>query len=448
MDLSRREFVQSAAAVGAGLLVASRGLAQAPSPAAAAGGDLIEVALLGAGTQGRVLMNDCLGIPGVRLRAVCDIWSYSQRYASRSLKSQYKRAGHADWAEAVATYDDYRVMLEKEPDLDAVIVATPDFWHAEHSIACMKAGKHVYCEKEMTNDLATAAAMVKASAETGRLLQIGHQRRSNPIYQQALKMLREDRICGRLTTCYGQWNRGVQPKLTWPQEYEIPAETLKASGFESMEHFRNWRWYRRYSAGPIADLGSHQIDIFSWFLGADPRRVMAMGDTEYFTDREWHSDVLCTYEYKTAEGSARAFYQVLNTNSYGHYFERFAGDGGALTLSEDPRKCYYVPEPGKELPGYLASVEKVVHDGVEAVPLLPAIAGLGAEGKAAVEAFQNRNVHQLHLENFVAAVRARDKALLACPGEEAYRTAVAVLKVLPAIEAGGGVPFAPADFQA
>jgi len=85
---------------------------------------------------------------------------------------------------------------------------------------------------------------------------------------------------------------------------------------------------------------------------------------------------------------------------------------------------------------------------LKAVPLLPAIAGLGAEGKAAVEAFQNKNVHQLHLENFVAAVRAGDKALLACPGEEAYRTAVAVLKVLPAIEAGGGVPFAPADFQA
>lgn len=444
MDLSRREFVQSAAAVGAGVLVANRVMAQA---APAAGPAPLNVALVGAGTQGRVLMNDCLSIPGIRFRAVCDIWAYSQRYATRSLKSQYKKAGHPDWADTVNAYDDYKAMLEKEKELDAVIVATPDFWHAEHTIACLKAGKHVYCEKEMTNALPTAAGMVKAAAETGKLLQIGHQRRSNPIYQFALKMLRTDKVCGRLTVCYGQWNRGVQPKLTWPKEYEIPAETLKGFGFDSMEHFRNWRWYRKYSAGPIADLGSHQIDIFSWFLGADPRRVVAMGDTDYFTDREWYSDVLCTYDYKTAEGSARAFYQVLNTNSYGHYFERFAGDGGALTISEDPKKCYYVPEPGKELPAYMANVEKVVHDGVETVPLLPAIANMGAEGKAAVDEFQAKNVHQLHLENFFGAVRKNDKKLLNCPAEEAYKTAVAVLQVIPAIEAGGGVTFKAEDFK-
>ena len=443
MDLSRREFVQSAAAVGAGVLVGQRVVAQA---AAAAAPPVLNVALLGAGTQGRVLMTDCLAIPGLRFRAVCDIWAYSQRYATRSLQSQYKKAGHPDWAATVNTYEDYKVMLEKETELDAVIVATPDFWHAEHSIACLKAGRHVYCEKEMTNSLPTAAAMVKAAAETGKLLQIGHQRRSNPIYQAALKMLRQDKICGRLTVAYGQWNRGVQPKLTWPPDYEIPAATLKTFGFDSMEHFRNWRWYRKYSAGPIADLGSHQIDIFSWFLGADPRRVVAMGDTDYFTDREWFSDVLCTYDYKTAEGSTRAFYQVLNTNSYGHYFERFGGDGGSIVISEDPKKCYYVAEPGKELPPYMAGVEKVMHDGHETVPLLPAIAAMGPEGKAAVEAFQAKNVHQLHLENFVEAVRRQDKKLLNCPAEEAYKTAVAVLQVIPAIEAGGGVTFKAADF--
>ena len=78
-------------------------------------------------------------------------------------------------------------MLSDEKDLDAVIIATPDFWHAEQTIACLKAGLHVYCEKEMSNTLEGARKMVQAAKQTGKLLQIGHQRRSNPRYISVLK---------------------------------------------------------------------------------------------------------------------------------------------------------------------------------------------------------------------------------------------------------------------
>jgi predicted dehydrogenase len=356
MEMTRRQFVQSAAAAGAGLMLSNRLFAQAGG----AGSGEIRVGLIGAGTQGRVLLNDCLKIDGVRFTAVCDIWDYSLRYASRRLKA---------YDQPVNTYKDYRELLAKETDLDAVIVATPDCWHAEHTNAALQAGKHVYCEKEMSNTLESAASMVKAAAGTDKLLQIGHQRRSNPVYQQALSIIRDEGVCGRLTYCYGQWNRGVQPKLTWPERYEIPADELKKYGYDSMEEFRNWRWYRKYSAGPIADLGSHQIDIFSWFLDADPTRVVALGGEDYFPDREWYEDVVALYEYDTEQngkkGSVRATYQVLNTNSYGHYFERFCGDGGAITLSENPKKCYYVPEPGKQMPEWMGAVEPVAHWGTQ-----------------------------------------------------------------------------------
>ena len=448
MDLTRREFVQSAAATGAGLLLANDVLGQAAGAAAKP----LNVAVIGAGTQGRVLMNDCLKIEGVRFRAVCDIWNYSQRYAVRRTKAQYKKAGRAEWAETLNTYTDYKEMLAKEAELDAVIVATPDCWHAEHAMASLQRGLHVYCEKEMSNKLELAAKMVQADKASDAFLQIGHQRRSNPVYQYALKLLHEDGVCGQLTHCYGQWNRGVQDKLAWPSKYEIPAEELKKYGYESMEEFRNWRWYRKYSAGPIADLGSHQIDIFSWFLDADPAKVLAMGGNDYFKDREWYEDVLVMYEYKTKikdkTGSARAYYQILNTNSYGHYFERFSGDGGSLTISENPKVCYYAAEPGKTVPEYMAGVEMVERDGRPVVPLLDAIAAKGPEAAKAMEMFKTKNVHQLHLENFFAAVRANDRGLLTCPAEEAYKTAVAVLQVVPALEAGGGITFKPEDFKA
>ena len=94
-------------------------------------------------------------------------------------------------------YEDFSDMLAKEPQLDAVIVATPDWMHAEHTNACLEAGKHVYCEKEMSNTLAGAASMVRTARETGKLLQIGHQRRSNPRYWHALRLIEKDKVLGR-----------------------------------------------------------------------------------------------------------------------------------------------------------------------------------------------------------------------------------------------------------
>ena len=432
--MNRREFMKSAA--GAGMILASTSFAQS------GGADDINVAIIGAGAQGRVLLADCGKIPGIRFQAVCDIWSYSQRYASGRLKAADQK---------VTVYEDYREMLAKESALDAVIVATPDCAHAEHTVACLKAGKHVYCEKEMSNDLEKAKQMVVAARETGKLLQIGHQRRSNPVYQLSLELLDNADVCGRLTNCYGQWNRAVQPKLTWPEKYVMPTETLKKYGYDSMEHFRNWRWYKKYSAGPIADLGSHQIDIFSWFLHAEPKSVLASGGGDYFEDRDWYEDVMAIYEYaykhKGKAGSVRAFYQVLNTNGFGNYFERFGGDKGSLTISENPNLCYYVPEAGVEPPEWLGAVDTVERSGHMAYPLVKALPKRDAKAAKLMGEWDTKNVHQLHLENFFAAVRAGDKSKLTCPAEVAYPTAVAVLNVIPAIAAGAKHVFKDEDYK-
>ena len=203
----------------------------------------INVALLGAGAQGQVLLDAMLRIPGLRFRAVCDIWKeYNQKRVVNTLK-KYKFE--------VNGYEDYREMLDKEKDLDAVVIATPDFWHAPHTVDCLKAGKHVYCEKEMSNTLEGARSMVLAARETGKLLQIGHQRRSHPRYLHCYdKLLGEAKLLGRIVTVNGQWNRAVSPDLGWPERYAIPADRLKQYGFKSMEQFRNWRWYKGLGRRP------------------------------------------------------------------------------------------------------------------------------------------------------------------------------------------------------
>lgn len=434
--ITRRQFVQTAAAVGAGLT-----LVDLPTLAQDAPKDEIAVGIIGPGSQGRNLLTKCLKIPGVRFVAVADIWPYHQEYAANILKK---------YDQPVTTYEDYKEMLAKEKHLDAVIVATPDWMHSEQSVACLKAGKHVYCEKEMSNTLEGARAMVKAARDTGKLLQIGHQRRSNPRYWHAIKMIEKDKICGRITHCNGQWNRSRRFDLGWPEGKELSADALKLYGYDTMERFREWRWYRKFSGGAMADLGSHQIDVFGWILKAKPKSVIASGGLDYYKDREWYDNVMSIYEYETAAGLVRAFYQVLNTTSHGGFFEAFLGDEGSLDLSEDPRVGHVYREPQAKKREWEDESQKVEQMGRDAIELkigetLAPDGSKSAEGQHLLEE-SKKPVHQLHLENFFNAVRGQGQ--LTCPPEVAFETAVAVLKANDAVEAGKRLDFKPEEFVA
>jgi predicted dehydrogenase len=448
--IDRRSFLRSGVAAGAGLVLSPKVLASASGGAGAKKDDEINVALLGAGAQGQILMTACLKIPSIRFKAVCDIWqAYNQGRVSRLLA----RYGHKNNA-----YVDYGEMLDKEKGLDAVIIATPDFWHAEHTIACLKAGLHVYCEKEMSNTLEGARKMVEAARQSGKLLQIGHQRRSNPRYIHCYeKLIKEAKLLGRITTINGQWNRSKTAciDLGWPEKSEINQATLEKYGFKSMQQFMNWRWYKGLGGGPIVDLGSHQIDIYSWFLGANPKSVIATGGLDYWKDlgRQWYDNVLTIYEYETKEGTVRAFYQTITTNSRGGYYEAFMGDEGMINISEAAGKW-----DGIYRESWLPSEkwEPWVKKGHIKGPIVEetkpaettAVLDLRASEpppKYELPVKMDKPYHQPHLENFFDAIRG--KAKLNCPVEVGYETAVTVLKANEAVEAGRRLEFKPDEFK-
>jgi predicted dehydrogenase len=420
--------------------------AAATAPAASAGLQVVNVALLGAGAQGQVLTDAMLRIPGLRFRAVCDVWTeYNQkRVVNRLAKSNHEVRG----------YEDYREMLDKEKELDAVVIATPDFWHSRHAADCLKAGKHVYCEKEMSNTIEGARAMVAAARETGKLLQIGHQRRSNPRYLHSYeKLLGEAKLLGRIVTIQGQWNRAVAPDLGAPDRYAIPEARLKQFGFKDMHQFRNWRWYKGLGGGPIVDLGSHQIDIYTWFLGANPSHVTASGGQLYYDPKthEWYDTVMAVYDYDTAAGPVKAYYQTQTTNGSQGYFENFMGDQGTLVISESEAhgaKLYRdVNAPAWDTwiqKGYI-TVPKVqeVKDKEDAG--VTDVRESVSPDEHKVPVILRDPYHQPHLQNFFDAVRG--KAKLNCPAEVGYESAVSVLKVNEAIEAKARLSFKPEDFR-
>ncbi len=447
MQISRREFVKSVSVAGAGIAMAQRALAQDLATVAAPvkKTDDLNVAIIGVGQQGKkALINSCLSIPGIRFKAVCDIWDKNRKVAVDYLKT-YKHEPNE--------YIDYQEMLANEKDLDAVIVATPDWLHAEHSIAAMEAGHHVYSEKEMSNSLEKAKQMVLAARRTKKLLQIGHQRRSNPRYIHAIdKLVHESNILGQVTHANAQWNRAVSAAQDIGCAFRdvIPPDILAKYGYASMQQFLNWRMYKKYGGGPIVDLGSHQIDIFEWVFHTTPKSVIASGGTDYHTHHEWYDNALCIYEYETKHGVSRAFYETLTTSSHGGNSEAFMGVNGTLLISEVAQRGNTI-EREKHAPDWNVMVQEglLKPEGKSMVKVKTKNVKLDARESPGMPQWPlpielAKLPHQPHLENFFDAIRGQ--CTLNCPAEMGYATAVAVLAVNRAIGTNKKIEFKKSDF--
>jgi len=437
-EVSRRDFLASAAVAGASLLIPRvvRAATAEPAPAAGRGGDL-KVGIIGGGSQGRTLLIAAVKIPGVKFAAVTDIWPYHQRYAANILKEYGHKAN---------AYEDYREMLAKE-SLDAVLIATPDWVHAEQTIAALKAGVHVYCEKEMATTVEDARAMVRAAQETGKLLQIGHQRRSNPRYRHADSLIHGEGVLGRITHVFGQWNRPKPLEQGWPKGSELDAAALARWGYGSMEHLRNWRWYRKYASGPIGDLGSHQLDVFNWFLRTPPATILAAGGSDAQPEHEWGDYVMGIYEWRAAAGAVRGYYQVLSSTSHGGYHEIFMGEGGSLEISEDPKVGFFYREPQAQRRQWEDEASRVSKMGRDAIELkVGETRKEAARSRRAIEAEADlrKPLHQPHLENFFGAIRGGPK--LNCPAAEAFVTAVTALKTNDAAASAKPLELPAAEF--
>jgi predicted dehydrogenase len=439
-SITRRDFVRTTAAAGAGLWLASgtRALAQTdPAP-----GKKLNVALVGFGAQGRVLLESLLIIEGIQLVAVVDIWDYARTYAEKYIKKM---------GVDVRTYENFEALLAGEKDLQAVVVACPDFWHAPVTNACLNAGLNVYCEKMMSNTIEGARSMVQTMRSTGKLLQIGHQRRSNPRYLFALhRLLQEAKICGQLTAAQAQWNRAVAEDFGWPKKAVIPPETLAKYGYKDMHQFRNWRWFKGLGGGPLSDLGAHQIDIFNWWFGITPRSVMASGGVDYYKTHEWYDNAMVIYEFAFPNGVKRAFYQVQTTTSAGGgYFEMFMGDEGTIKMSEDPKLSAIYREA--RAPSWDALISKN-YIRAQAVPASADDATkVDVRETAQLAAFDipvsfNKKPHQPHLENFFNAIRGKNK--LNCPADEAFRSEYVIHKANEAIASGTRIEISASEVEA
>jgi predicted dehydrogenase len=215
--------------------------------------DRINVGFIGPGSRGRELIRQLLRIPGVEIAAVCDV--YDPRFDEVN----------AIVGRKVSSYKDYRELIERK-DLDAIFIATPPVLHAKYTIAAMKSGRPVYCEKTLGFTEQDCKNVVSIVKQTEQIFQIGHQLRYASWIQRSIKRIQEGDI-GTPTHVYAYWHRNDD----WRRPVTDP----------QLEHLFNWRLYSESSGGLLEELGSHAIDIANWVFGEQPDNVV--GSTSIVT---------------------------------------------------------------------------------------------------------------------------------------------------------------------
>ncbi|OIR05023.1 inositol 2-dehydrogenase [mine drainage metagenome] len=250
--------------------------------------DHLQIALIGAGGMGTADANTAISVPGIKLIAACDL--YDGRLADAKKK----------YGNDIFTTKDFHEIINRK-DVDAVIVATPDHWHKDISVAAMNAGKHVYCEKPMVHDVSEGAAVVEAQNRNKVVFQVGSQGMSSLGNEKAKELLAAGAI-GTLNYAEGFWARN-SPFGAW--QYDIPADASdKTVDWKMFEHnlperpfdakrFFRWRCYKDYGTGVSGDLFVHLFSSLHFITNSvGPNKVMATGGLRYWKDGREVPDIL------------------------------------------------------------------------------------------------------------------------------------------------------------
>ncbi len=313
-SITRRDFVSNTVKVLAGFIIVPRYVLGGKSPAGliyTAPSDMISLGFIGTGKQGRGLATTFLNTGEARIVALSEVYKAKAQLTIDKIKGYYeKNANNGSFSE-VPVYNDFRELLARK-DIDAVVIATPDHWHAAMAVRAAEAGKDIYCEKPLSLTVREGRAMVKATREHNRIFQTGSMQRSWPEFRQTAELIRNGYI-GEIKSI----KVNVGPP---PIPYDLAAETIpdgldwsawlgpnSAMPFNaelappiSKDVFPNWRKYKEFGGGMVTDWGAHMFDIVQWSLNMDdsgPIEVIAPDGKEHqFLTYRYKNGVIMTHE--------------------------------------------------------------------------------------------------------------------------------------------------------
>jgi predicted dehydrogenase len=343
--VTRRTFLEQSAAGGAavGLSLATTSFAADDAPARR-----VVVGIMGL-SRGMGLAQTFAKTPGVVVKYLCDV---DEQRAGRAVDSLSKLTGTSHLG-----VGDFRKILDDE-QVDALVVAAPNHWHAPATILGCSAKKHVYVEKPCSHNPQEGEWMVQASRKNNKAVQMGTQRRSSPATIAAMQELREGAI-GRVycARCWYAANRGpigkgkpapVPPYLNYDL-WQGPAPRVPY--LDNRVHY-NWHWFWHWGNGELGNNGVHTLDLCRWGLGVDfPIHVASSGGRYAFEDDQETPDThTVTFEFANRSSIS---WQCLSCNRNENSFVKFYGEKGSLSL--EPNGGYVIHDDNnkevKKVPG-------------------------------------------------------------------------------------------------
>jgi predicted dehydrogenase len=325
-SFSRRRFlIQTAVVSSTPFILASRSAQAAP-------GERISLGVVGLGVQGRGLMGGFLGHREVQVLAVCDVDTHRREDGRKRVESFYAQQTDRGSFKGCATFEDFRELVAR-PDIDAVVIATPDHWHALVSIAAAEAGKDIYCEKPLCKSVHESRAMINAVRKKERVFQVGSMQRSMREFRVACELALNG-VLGKIdhvdVTVGGPAvpcdlpEEAAEPGLNWdvwlgPAPKRPYNSVLSPRGVHN--DYPNWRHYREYGGGAVTDFGAHHLDIAQWGLGMD-----GSGPCEFTPPADW----------QTAQSGVRMRYEsgveLIHARVPGHNDITFYGKDGVVQV--------------------------------------------------------------------------------------------------------------------
>ena len=293
--------------------------------------DNVNVALIGAGGMGTGDAQTAKTVPGVKIVAACDLFDPRLEEAKKNFGAE------------IFTTRDYKEILARK-DVDAVIIGTPDHWHKDIAVDALNAGKHVYCEKPMVQQITEGQAVVDAQRKNGKVLQVGSQGVSS-VGNEKAKELFEAGAIGQLNYVEGFWARNT-PGGAW--QYNLPADASEKNvdwkkflkdkpqvPYDPKRFFR-WRCFRDYGTGVCGDLFVHLISSLHYIISSNgPTRIISTGGLRYWKDgRDVPDIMLGMFDYPETQKHA-AFnlslrVNFIDSNRDGSYFRMVGNEGSML----------------------------------------------------------------------------------------------------------------------
>jgi len=320
-DFSRRRFLKAASAftISAPFILRSNIWAATVPPS-----DRLTLGFIGMGHQNRGLLSDFINRSTTQVLAVCDVDTTRREAAKKFVEDFYAKKNGQDSYKGCGAYEDFRDVLARK-DIDAVVIATPDHWHAIIAIAAARAGKDIYCEKPLCQSIHEARAMVNAVRKNRRVFQTGSMQRSMREFRTAVELIRNG-VLGKISRVeVAVWGPAIpcnlpaepiEPGLDWnfwlgPAPVREYNSILSPRGVHN--HYPRWRNYREYGGGGVTDWGAHHFDIVQWALDMD-----ASGPIEFFPVSEPNATSGVRFLY--ANGT-----EVIHKNGNGITFHGSAG---------------------------------------------------------------------------------------------------------------------------